>query len=62
MGEIVSLNRARKRAAREQADTQARANRARFGRSKAERKIEEAGKRRSEAAMEQHRIEREDEI
>jgi hypothetical protein len=60
MGEIVNLNRVRKRAAREQAAAKASANRARFGRSKTEREGNETLARRSETLLEQHRIERED--
>jgi hypothetical protein len=60
MGEIVNLNRVRKRVAREQATAEAGVNRAKFGRSKAERKGEEALTRRAETVLEQHRIERED--
>ena len=61
MGELVNLNRVRKRVAREQAEKDARVNRTKFGRSKAERASEQASARRSDTMMEQHRIEREDE-
>ncbi len=61
MGELVNLNRVRKRAAREQAESDARANRAKFGRSKAERVVEKARAGRDGTLLDQHRIEREDE-
>lgn len=41
-GEIVNLRRARKAKARTQAETVAAANRARFGRTRAERQLSEA--------------------
>ena len=40
MAELVSLNRARKTRARAEAETKAVENRAKFGRTKAERKLE----------------------
>jgi uncharacterized protein DUF4169 len=57
VGELVNLNRVRKQAAREQAKKDADANRAKFGRSKAERTIEDAHARRSDTLLEQHRLE-----
>jgi len=60
MGEVVNLNRVRKRVAREQAAAKAGANRAKFGRTKQERDRAEALTRRDETVLEQHRIERED--
>jgi hypothetical protein len=60
MGEIVNLNRVRKRKAREQAAAKAGANRVKFGRNKQKREQEEALIRRGETVLEQHRIERED--
>lgn len=61
MGEVVNLNRVRKRVAREQAKKEADANRIKFGRSKAERTIDETTTRRQDSLLEQHRIDREDE-
>ena len=60
MGEIVNLNRVRKRKAREQVAAKAGANRVKFGRNKEKREQEEALIRRGETVLEQHRIERED--
>jgi hypothetical protein len=60
VGEIVNLNRVRKRLAREKAAAKAGTNRAKFGRSKQKREQEEELIRRSETVLEQHRIERED--
>ncbi len=51
MAEIVNLNRARKARARAAALATAEANRARFGRSKAERDAEAADKARREAVL-----------
>ena len=42
MAELVNLNRARKAKARSDAETKAVENRAKFGRTKAERKLEQA--------------------
>lgn len=56
MGDVVNLNRARKRAARETAAKQADANRARFGRSKSERAQEEQRSERAKAQLDQHRL------
>ncbi len=61
MGEVVNLNRVRKRIAREQAKKEADANRVKFGRSKAARTIDDATTRRQDTLLEQHRIDREDE-
>ena len=61
MGEVVNLNRVRKRVAREQAKKQAEANRIKFGRSKTERSIDETTTRRQDILLEQHKIDREDE-
>jgi hypothetical protein len=60
MGEVVNLNRVRKRVARDKAAADAEVNRAKFGRTKADRSSEEAFARRAETVLEQHRIERED--
>ncbi|MBR1222272.1 DUF4169 family protein [Bradyrhizobium sp. U87765 SZCCT0131] len=60
MGEVVNLNRVRKRTARVQAEKEAEANRAKFGRSKNERAIDDAKARRHEALLDQHHIDRGD--
>ena len=60
MGDLVNLNRFRKRSEREQAVRQADANRARFGRSKAERQADEQRARRAGELLDQHRIDGED--
>ncbi len=59
MSNIVNLNRARKRSAREAAEKEAEANRVKFGRSKAERASDEDRTRRLDGVLDQHRIERE---
>jgi hypothetical protein len=56
MGDLVNLNRFRKRSEREQEARQAESNRARFGRSKAERKAAKQRAQRANEVLDQHRI------
>ena len=56
MGDLVNLKQFRKRAAREQSEQDAAANRARFGRTKSEREREEARDQRAQELLDQHRI------
>jgi len=60
VGEVVNLNRVRKRTARAQAEKEAEANRAKFGRTKTERTIEDARARRQEALLDQHHLDQGD--
>ena len=60
MGDIVNLKRFKKRSEREQAAKQADANRARFGRPKSERTLDELRANRAEKLLDQHRIDGED--
>ena len=60
MGELVNLKRFRKRAAREQSAKQADANRARFGRTKSERMLNQHRESRTSDLLDQHRIGDED--
>ena len=60
MGEVVNLKRFKKRTAREQAAKLADANRARFGRTKSERVLEERSAERANDLLDQHRIDSED--
>ena len=60
MGDIVNLKRFKKRGEREQAAKQADANRARFGRTKSERTLDELRASRADKHLEQHRIDGED--
>jgi hypothetical protein len=60
MGDVVNLKRFKKRTEREQSAQQAEANRARFGRTKSERALDEARTKRSSDALDQHRIDGED--
>ena len=60
MGEVVNLKRFRKRTEKEQSAKQADANRARFGRTKSERVLEERRKSRADDMLNQHRIDGED--
>jgi hypothetical protein len=60
MGDLVNLNRFKKRSERKQQASQAESNRARFGRSKAERKADEQRAQRANEVLDQHRIDGED--
>ena len=60
MGDVVNLNRFRKRGEREQSAKQADANRARFGRTKSERVLDEKRMTRASDLLDQHRIDGED--
>lgn len=60
MGEIVNLKRFKKRAEREQSAKQADANRARFGRTKSERILDERRTKHASDLLDQHRIDGED--
>jgi hypothetical protein len=57
MAEIVNLRQARKAKAREDKQEQAAANRAKFGRTKAERELEAARKSLADKALERHKRE-----
>ncbi len=60
MGDVVNLKQLRKRAARDQSEKEAAANRARFGRSKSERMQDERRAGRASDFLDQHRIDGED--
>jgi hypothetical protein len=60
MGDVVNLKRFRKRTEREQSAKQADANRARFGRTKSERILDEKRTKRGNDLLDQHRIDGED--
>jgi hypothetical protein len=60
MGDVVNLKRFKKRTEREQSVKQADANRARFGRTKSERVLDERRTKRANDLLEQHRIDGED--
>jgi Domain of unknown function (DUF4169) len=60
MGETVNLKQFRKRAERDRAAKQADSNRARFGRTRAERVSDEQRERRTRDLLDQHRLDRED--
>jgi hypothetical protein len=60
LGQIVNLNRFKKRGERDRAAKQADANRARFGRTKSERAIEDDRARRASEVLEQHLIDNKD--
>jgi hypothetical protein len=60
MGDVVNLKRFKKRAEREASAKQADANRARFGRTKSERVLDEQRSSRAKDLLDQHRIDGED--
>jgi hypothetical protein len=60
MGDLINLNRFKKRIERDDAAKTADANRARFGRTKAERDLEEKRTIRADKMLDQHRINGED--
>ncbi len=61
MGEVINLKRFKKRSEREQAAKQADANRARFGRTKSERALDELRTSRASDLLDQHHLEGGDE-
>jgi hypothetical protein len=56
MGEIINLNRARKQRARDTAKASADANRAKFGRTKAEKQAAEAEYKRIERTLDDTKL------
>jgi hypothetical protein len=60
MGDLVNLKRFRKRVEREQSAKQADANRARFGRTKSGRVLDDKRTSRANDLLDQHRIDGED--
>ena len=60
MGDLINLNRFKKRIEREDAAKSADANRARFGRTKVERELEEKRTIRADKMLDQHQINGED--
>ncbi len=60
MGDVVNLKRFKKRNEREASAKQAEANRARFGRTKSERALDEARAARASDLLDAHRIDDED--
>lgn len=60
MGDVVNLKQFKKRAARDQSEKEAAANRTRFGRTKSERILDERRASRAGDLLDQHRIDGED--
>jgi hypothetical protein len=60
MGDLVNLKQFKKRTAREQSEKEAAANRARFGRTRSERILDERRTSRANNLLDQHRIDGED--
>lgn len=56
MGDLINLRRIKKRIEREQAEKESETNRARFGRTKSERKRDKQREQRASDALDQHRI------
>jgi hypothetical protein len=56
MADVINLKRFKKRSEREQSAKQAEANRARFGRTKAERALDERRKDRAGDLLDQHKL------
>jgi len=56
MADVINLKRFKKRSERAQSKKQADANRARFGRTKAERALEEGRKDRAGGLLDQHKL------
>jgi hypothetical protein len=56
MGDLINLKRFKKRSEREQSAQQAEMNRARFGRTKSERALDEQTKDRVSRLLDQHKI------
>jgi hypothetical protein len=61
MGDVVNLKRFKKRNVREQSAKQAETNRARFGRTKSERTLDEQRADNANRLLDQHRIDGGDE-
>jgi hypothetical protein len=60
MGDVVNLKRFKKRTERDQSAKQAESNRARYGRTKSERTLDEKRAGRASDLLDQHRIDGED--
>ena len=60
MGDLVNLKRFKKRIAKDQSAKQAETNRARFGRTKSERTLDEQRARRANELLDRHRLDGED--
>jgi hypothetical protein len=60
MGDVINLKRLKKRIERQQSAKRADANRARFGRTKSERTLDEQRANRANDLLDQHRIDGED--
>jgi hypothetical protein len=60
MGDLINLKQFRKRAARQRSEQEAEANRARFGRTRSERVLDEQRTDRARELLDQHRIDGED--
>lgn len=56
MGDLINLNRVRKRGERDLSARQADANRAQYGRTKQERTLDEQRRKRIETNLDQHKL------
>ncbi len=60
MGELINIRQFKKRVAREQSEKQAASNRARFGRTRSQRSLDERRISRASELLDQHHIDGED--
>ena len=60
MGDLVNLKQFKKRASRERSEQEAATNRARFGRTKSERALDELRASRADDLLDQHHVDGED--
>ena len=60
MGDLVNLKQFKKRTARERSEQEAAANRARFGRTKSQRALDELRASRADDLLDQHHVDGED--
>ena len=60
MGDLVNLKQFKKRVARDRSEQEAAANRARFGRTKSERALDELRASRADDLLDQHHVDGED--
>jgi hypothetical protein len=56
MGDLINLNKIRKRVAKERSEQEAAANRSKFGRTRSEREREEAESERARELLDQHQV------
>lgn len=60
MGDLINLNKRKKTLERDKAATQAANNRAKFGRTKAQKSLDKESARRADSVLDHHRLENEE--